>query len=78
MGGIWSTTDGNTIETGKNLVQKAMRRLAEMKAWKIRGPPIARAINSRKRPSAKQAADGESVLAEARKKGFKISAAQTG
>jgi hypothetical protein len=37
---------------------------------------IARAINSRKRPSAKQAADGESALVEARKKGFKLSAHQ--
>jgi hypothetical protein len=32
---------------------------------------IARAINSRKRPSAKQAAEGERVLEEARKKGFR-------
>ncbi len=38
---------------------------------------IARAINSRKRPSAKQAADGESALGEARKKGCRLSMPQT-
>jgi hypothetical protein len=39
---------------------------------------IARAINSRKRPSAKQAAEGERVLEEARKKGFRLGGIQDG
>ena len=38
---------------------------------------IARAINSRKRPSAKQADHGENALAEARKKGFTLAVPQT-
>jgi hypothetical protein len=38
---------------------------------------IARAINSRKRPSAKQAAHGDNTLAEARKKGFTPAMPQT-
>jgi hypothetical protein len=38
---------------------------------------IARAINSRKRPSAKQAAEGERVLQEARKKGFRAAGIQS-
>jgi hypothetical protein len=39
---------------------------------------IARAIRSRNRPSAKQAAQGESVLAEAIKKGFRPTVVQSG
>jgi hypothetical protein len=33
---------------------------------------ISRSINSRKRPSANQAEEGERALAEARKKGFRL------
>jgi hypothetical protein len=41
-------------------------------------PGIAGAINPRNRPSAKQAAQGESVLEEAIQKGLKPAAVQSG